>query len=210
MWEWDDRFPDQAAEVNNYVREIQRRVRDELQLHIDHRDTFGWTRKTLAESFPLGHGPEARAVDTLARVSYGFSKGTQVWVRDVDGPKGIIVSGSHFPDVIGAELVEAAHRYSLKNSPIFVSLYNELLKLLDEKFGHEHTEHSRVIKLELRGNYVLPPQPPELPVIKIEPKSAAPIQPEPPRAPVPTTAEVFNRLDQSLDAAARQYLMGVK
>jgi hypothetical protein len=163
-WNWDSRFPEEAAAVREYEKQVGQKVAEELG-RISTFETYGWSREKFAESFPLGYGtPEAYAVDQVARTLFGFKKNTSVWVHEVVDPNGIIVAGTYFPDALGSEIVEAAHRYGLEKSQTFSALYRELLQILNNRYGKEPTEHARDIRAELAGLYVLAsPEPrPEL------------------------------------------------
>src|SRR5713226_3468621 len=76
---WQERYPEQAAEVRTFVRDIQRKVAEEI-------------------GYALGDHP-AEEIDYVARTLYAYRNDTPVWVCRVS--EGIIVAGSHFPDVIG-------------------------------------------------------------------------------------------------------------
>jgi hypothetical protein len=159
-WTW------KAAEVREYEKQVGQKVAEELG-RISTFETYGWSREKFAESFPLGCGtPEAYAVDQVARTLFGFKKNTSVWVHEVQDPNGIIVTGFYFPDVLGSEIVEAAHLYGLERSQTFSTLYRELLQILDKRYGKEPTEHARDITAELADQYVLalPETKPELQV----------------------------------------------
>ncbi len=96
-------------------------------------------------------------MDRVARTLFGFTQPDKaIWVRRVTDPDGVVVSGSYFPDVLGSGIVAAAHRYGLEKSQTFSTLYRELLQMLDQRFGHERTEHSIAIHTELEHKYVLP------------------------------------------------------
>src|SRR5260370_37399298 len=141
---WDIRYPEQAAEVRDFIRQIQRKV---------------------AEEIGQGHHPAKEkieyVVDYVVRTLFAFRKGTPVWVCPVSN--GIIVAGSHFPDVIGIELVVETHKQNLEVSPTYSALYRELLLILDSRFGNNNDRDSEAIKQELAGTFVLPVQQPEPP-----------------------------------------------
>lgn len=157
IWSWENQHPGEAAEVREYVRNIQRKVREELKWPPSTFETLGWTREQYAEAFPLGNTPEAEAVDHVARTYFGFTQPDKaIWVRRVSDPDGVVVSGSYFPDVLGSDIVAATHRAGLEKSQTFSTLYRELLQILDQQYGHERTEHSIAIRAELDHKYVLP------------------------------------------------------
>jgi hypothetical protein len=153
---WDGSFSEEAREVREYVREIQRKIAVEIG-YTPHFETYGWPREEYAARFPLGHHPAEETVDYVARTLYAFRKGTSVWVRQVS--EGIIVAGSHFPDVLGYEIVSETHRHNLEVSPTYSALYRELLGLLDFRFGNNRDRNSEAIKQELAGKFVLPVEP---------------------------------------------------
>ncbi len=126
------------------------------------------TREKYAATFPLGHHPAEETVGYVAGTLYAFRKDTPVWVHNVS--EGIIVAGSHFPDVLGYQIVSETHRYNLEISPTYSGLYRELLGLLDQRFGNNRDRHSVAIKQELAGQFVLPveSEPPK-PELKPEP-----------------------------------------
>jgi hypothetical protein len=212
-WHWDIRFPEEAAEVREYEKQVGKKVAEELG-RISTFETLGWSREKFAEAFPLGSGtPEAYALNQVTQTLFGFKKNTSVWVHEVVDPNGIIVSGSYFPDVLGSEIVSAAHGYGLKTSQTFVSLYEELLQILDTRYGKEPTEHSRAIKAELAGEYVL-----KLPEAKPEPRPEA-AKPEPkPTISTPVTEPKivqqipsvnWSEFNKHLDEQAGRYLAGI-
>src|SRR6266481_1215275 len=160
---WDSRYPVHAAERREYVRNIASKVAEEIG-HTPTFETFGWPREKYAAIFPLGDHPAEEVVGYVAGTLYAFRKDTPVWVHSVS--EGIIVAGSHFPDVLGYQIVSETHRYNLEISPMYSSLYRELLGLLDQRFGNNDDRHSVAIKQELAGQFVLPvesePPKPEL------------------------------------------------
>ncbi len=160
---WDSRYPAQATERREYVRTIASKVAEDIG-YTPTFETFGWPREKYATIFPLGHHPAEETVGYVAGTLYAFRKDTPVWVHNVS--EGIIVAGSHFPDVLGYQIVSETHRYNLEISPTYSSLYRELLGLLDQRFGNNRDRHSAAIKQELAGQFVLPvesePPKPEL------------------------------------------------
>ena len=129
------------------------------------------------------------------------------WVQKVQ--EGELVSGLYFLESSGA-VVEAAHRYGLKQSQTFGQLYFELLKTLDKRYRHEQTEDAAVIRAELAGEYVL-----KLPVPKPEPMETK----IPDVLSVPSDAEILERgrmqlsnqlsvQDPNLSPDERRYLDG--
>jgi hypothetical protein len=152
---WDGSFSEEAREVREYVREIQRKVAEQIG-YVSTFETHGWPREKYAATFPLGHHPAEETVDFVARTIYAFRKDSSVWVRQVS--EGIIVAGSHFPDVLGYEIVSETHRLNLDVSPTYSALYRELLSILDQRFGNNHDRNSAAIKQELTGTFVLDPE----------------------------------------------------
>ena len=121
---------------------------------------------------------EEFVIDRVARCLLGLKRG---WVQVVTQPDGDLVSGSYFADVSG-DIVESAHWHGLKESPAFVELYTELLKLVDRRYGNQPTEDAAIVKAELAGTY--------LPPLRELPKS------EPPKIkekPIPSMAEILER-----------------
>jgi len=171
---WDSRYPAHLAEYREYVRNIASKVAEEIG-YTPTFETFGWPREKYATIFPLGHHPAEETVGYVAGTLYAFRKDTSVWVHNVS--EGVIVAGSHFPDVLGYEMVSETHKHNLEISPTYSSLYRELLGLLDQRFGNNDDRHSIAIKQELAGNFVLPvkPEPPK-PELKPEPKPAPSIE----------------------------------
>jgi hypothetical protein len=150
---WDSRYPEQAAEVRDYVRQIQRKIAEEIG-YVQTFETFGWPREKYAAIFPLGHHPAEETVHLVAETLYAFRKDTPVWVRKVS--EGIITAGSCFPDVLGYDIVSATHRHNLEVSPTYSAIYRELLGLLDQRFGNNLDRDSTAIKRELAGKFVAP------------------------------------------------------
>ncbi len=164
--EWAEEFSTtpQFKELKQYADNFSTKVTEE----IGHQLTIG----------------EGYAVELVAWILLSLKKN---WVRDVCEPSGdFFVGGLYFADAIGSVIVEAAHR-GLDKSPTFTAVYKELLPILDKKFGHDNTEDSRDVRLELAGRYVLPVPP--------QPKQPEPVkpQPKPQEPPVPTTLEVLER-----------------
>ncbi len=167
---WDSRYPAHATERREYVRTIASKVAEEIG-YTPTFETFGWPREKYAAIFPLGHHPAEETVGYVAGTLYAFRKDTSVWVHNVS--EGVIVAGSHFPDVLGYQIVSETHRYNLEISPTYSSLYRELLGLLDQRFGNNDDRHSIAIKQELAGQFVLPIEPPiqqAEPKVKSEPR----------------------------------------
>jgi hypothetical protein len=163
-WNWDDSFPEEAAEVRKYEKQVGKKVAEELG-RISTFQTYGWSRERFAEEFPLGCGtPEAYAVDQVARTLFGIKKNTSVWVHEVADPDGVIVAGTYFPEALGSNIVQAVHLYGLEKSQTFATLYRVLLQILDKRYGKELTEHAKDIRAELTGEYALasPETKPEL------------------------------------------------
>ena len=160
---WDSRYPAQATERREYVRNIASKTAAEIG-YTPTFETFGWPREKYAAIFPLGHHPAEETVGYVAGTLYAFRKDTPVWVHNVS--EGIIVAGSHFPDVLGYEIVSETHKHNLEISPMYSSLYRELLGLLDQRFGNNRDRHSAAIKQELAGQFVLPVDEPLKPELK--------------------------------------------
>src|SRR6266481_6066239 len=104
---WDSRYPAQATERREYVRTIASKVAEEIG-YTPTFETFGWPREKYATIFPLGHHPAEETVGYVAGTLYAFRKDTSVWVHNVS--EGVIVAGSHFPDVLGYQIVSETHR----------------------------------------------------------------------------------------------------
>lgn len=133
-------FPEQDKELNAYVRQIKEKVVEEL-------------------GRGLGSYAETDTVDQVARTLFSLKKNSDPWVRQVHSPNGIIVGGLYFPEALGSGLVSSAHKLGLKKSPTFTALYLELLRILDNKFGHIRVGDAYElgcvadIKAELAGTY---------------------------------------------------------
>ena len=141
---WEERYPQHSAEVRTFVRDIQHKVAEEIgYVSLDH--------------------PAAEPVDYVARTLYAFRKDTPLWICRVS--EGVIVAGSHFPDVIGYDIVFATHKFNLEISSTYRELYRELLPILDQQFGNNHGRNSsegqsaEAVKQELAGTFVLPVEP---------------------------------------------------
>ena len=92
---------------------------------------------------------------------FAFKKG---WTRSVIDPRGELVGGGCFADVIGSDIVADSHKFSLEKSQTFSTHYRELLRILDQRYGGKISEDpiekraALDIKAELAGDYVLPPE----------------------------------------------------
>jgi hypothetical protein len=137
---FSENYPEHEAELKAYLAEFSERVAGELGREI--RNSFD----------------EGQLIDEVACALLGFKKN---WVRKVTDPPGEIVSGRYFPDVLGESIVSGAHFHGFKKSETFVKAYQELLEILDLRYGKQNTEHARDIKLELSGDYVLKPEVPQ-------------------------------------------------
>jgi hypothetical protein len=151
-WNWETRYPEQAAELRAFEREISRKVAEEFG-YVSTFETYGWPREKYAEAFPLGGHPAEETVHRVAQTLFAFKKDTPVWVHKVT--EGIIVAGLYFPDVLGHEIVWATREYNLENSPTYRALYRELLQILEKRFGNNRDRNSTAIKQELSGEFVL-------------------------------------------------------
>ena len=160
---WPTSFPEQAEQLREHVKGVQRKVRQELKWPDSTFETYGWSREKYADTFPLGHTPEADAVHQAACTLFCLKKNQHPFVREVHSPSGVRVGGLYFPDVLGSDLVYATHRYGLNRSQTFATTYRELLQILDQRFGKHLSEDpverraAMDIKAELAGEYVPPP-----------------------------------------------------
>jgi hypothetical protein len=150
---WDNRYPAQAAELREFEKEISRKIADEIG-YVSSFETYGWPREKYAEAFPLGHHPAEETVHRVAHTLFAFRKDTPIWLRKVT--EGIVAAGLYFPDMLGYEIVSAAHRFNLEISPTYSEVYRELLGLLDARFGSNRDRNSLAIKQELARKFVLP------------------------------------------------------
>ncbi len=141
---WDERYPKEAAEVRDYLREIQRKVAEEIIPNPNRHLCF---RPFSVEE----------TVDYVARTLYAYRKDTPVWVHQVSD--GIIVAGACYAEVLGWTIVTGTHENNLESSPTYRELYRELLPILDQRFGNDHNRNSEAIKQELAGTFVLPVEP---------------------------------------------------
>jgi hypothetical protein len=178
---WSTQFLQQSVELKTYERQLCAKVYEELG-----RGEFDPYRS-----------PEAETFSWVAITLYSLRKNTSPWVREVRDPDGILVGGLLYPDALGSDFVENTHRFELEESATYSALYRELLRILDERFGHEHTDHACDIKLELAGTYVLKlPEP--------EPKPKPGVVPE--ASPVASDGETVERgRIQSLDELQQQF-----
>lgn len=194
---WRENFPQQYADLRAFEKQFTARVYEEL-----------------GEAFET----DSQAEETLAEVavaSYCFKKKNSPWVREVQ--EGTIVGGSFFPEVLGSSLVANTHRYGLARSPCFTAAYRELLRMLDETFGHAGTTDvlerkcADDVRAEIHGTYIyVPPTPPQP---KPEPK---PVTQSVEAQVEPATQEVakqipnvdWSQLNKELDELARRYLEG--
>jgi hypothetical protein len=141
--EWSDDFrakhPEQAEKAKEYVKSFEAKVEEELQRSISSDE-------------------ERYTIDLVGRTLIGLQKG---WVRKVTDPSGDLVLGSYFPEAVGSDILHGTYKYGLKKSETFLKAYQELLEILDRRYGKENTQHARDIKLELSGNYI--PKPEDIP-----------------------------------------------
>jgi hypothetical protein len=145
--EWFEQFlgSPQHQDVRNYAEQQHKKISEELGI-----DANAWSRH-----------PAWYEVDAVVWTLYGFK---EKFVREVTEPKGIRVSGSIFPDVIGSRVVATTHRHRLEKSAAYNELYRALLKILDERFG-KHLSDDPIerraaldVKAEIAGTYALPEQ----------------------------------------------------
>jgi hypothetical protein len=153
---WDGRYPKEAAEVRQFVRDTYSKVVEEF--------TPNPQRDSYFRPFSV-----EETVGYVARTLYAYRKDTPVWVRKWSGGD-VITAGSHFPDVVGWTIVTGTHENNLESSPTYSALYRELLPILDQQFGHNGDRSSIAVKEELTGKFVLPLEPP-MPEIKLEQES---------------------------------------
>ena len=139
-WDWAARYPERYRELNEYTKKCATTVSEELG-------------RTL--------GPESETVDRVAWTLFAFKKG---WVQQVHAPRGELVGGTCFADVIGSHIVAGTHRYGLEKSQAFSTLYRELLHILDDRYGKTLSEDpierraTLDVKAELSGTYTRPEQ----------------------------------------------------
>jgi hypothetical protein len=93
----------------------------------------------------------------VAWTLFAFKKN---WVQQVLDPRGELVGGGLFADVIGSDICSDTHEFSLENSQTFSTLYRELLKILDQRYGGNTLSEDPVerraalaIKQEIAGTY---------------------------------------------------------
>src|SRR5260370_11880269 len=156
-WDWIQKFPQQYKELTAYQNKFSAQVQEELG-------------RKLSDD-------EAETLSYASVASYCFKKTGSPLVRVVSDPKGIIVGGSFYPEVIGRDLVKNTHRFGLETSATYAGLYRPLLAVLDKKFGRtpkegSEAESARAVKADLSGTYVLPappqPKPDPKPGLKIQ------------------------------------------
>ena len=124
--------PEHTKAMSEHVNEFLAKVKSELNIK-----RFGsYQDNQAAES----------AIHQVAWTLFAFKRN---WVQQVHSPSGELVGGTYFADSLGADIVSAAHRYGLMNSPTFAALFQELLSILDKRYGDEDTKHSRAVRQEL-------------------------------------------------------------
>jgi len=148
-WNWDGRYPEQSAELREYVRNTQRKIVEELG-----RDLGGCLKDLMGR---VVDDDEEYTLNRILRTLYAYKKDTPVWVTKTTD--GVIVAGSYYPDDLGHDIVAATHRRNLKISPTYSAAYRELLSILDQRFGDNRDRNSAAIKQELAGTFVLPVEP---------------------------------------------------
>jgi hypothetical protein len=131
--------PERVKDLDAYVKEFTANVTAELgrglgQPQID----------PSGNVIGFDHDEEF-TVERVARCLLGLKHG---WVQRVREPDGELVSGRYFADASGI-IVESANRHGLTNSRSFNLLYRELLGILDQRYGHQQTEDSAVVRAEL-------------------------------------------------------------
>lgn len=147
---FEEHFPKIVQELNEYVKSSVGQVGVELGRAISSEERY--------------------AMDAVFRTLHSFNRGYIARTSDGD-----IAGGTYFPDALGLDIVEAAHKFGLLRSQTFQSAYRELLELLDRRYGEDQTEHARAVRDELAGVYAPCIQPPEeIPVPEPEPKTELP------------------------------------
>ena len=123
--------------MSKYRKETTRKISDELGTDLDAQAT--------------------ETVDYVLSASFGFEHKI---MRQVMDPPGLMV-GSLFPDVIGRHIVRGTHMYSLERSATFSTIYRDLLRILDQKFGRQlsqdpiERQSALDVKAEIEGTYEL-------------------------------------------------------
>jgi len=149
----------QPLNYNEAYEEFPREQKEEL-----HKYVIKIMKLVQAEISPDASIPAAVLEITVHKVAwclFSFKKG---WTRSVLDPRGELVGGIYFADVIGKDIVADTHKFSLEKSQTFSTLYRELLRILDQRYGgkisEDPTENRAAtdIKKELAGEYVLPPE----------------------------------------------------
>jgi hypothetical protein len=134
---------EQKEELHKYVIKIMKQVQAEI---------------SIPASVPAA--VLEITVHKVAWCLFSFKKG---WTQSVFDPRGELVGGTYFADVIGSDIVADTHEFSLEKSQTFSTLYRELLRILDQRYGknlsEDPTERRAAldIKAELAGEYVPPP-----------------------------------------------------
>jgi len=145
----------QPLNYTEAYEEFPREQKEEL-----HKYVIKITKQVQGEMSPDASIPAAVLEITVHKVAwclFSFKKG---WTRSVFDPRGELVGGIYFADVIGTGIVADTHRYGLERSSTFAVLYQELLRNLDQRYGknlsEDPTERRAAldIKAELAGEYV--------------------------------------------------------
>ncbi len=116
VWNFADNFPGQDKDLDGYAKQIEEKVAEEI----------GRSLVSNGETYTL---------DRVARTLFSLKKNTNPWVREVHSPNGVIAGGLYFPEAFGSDLISSVNKFGLKKSPTFTALYQELLRILDKKFG---------------------------------------------------------------------------
>jgi len=147
----------QPLNYNEAYEEFSGEQKEEL-----HKYVIKIMKQVQAEISPTASIPAAVMEITVHKVAwclFSFKKG---WTQSVFDPRGELVGGTYFADVIGKDIVADTHEFSMEKSQTFSTLYRELLRILDQRYG-EHLSEDKTerraatdIKKELAGEYVLP------------------------------------------------------
>jgi hypothetical protein len=142
--EANEEFPmDQKEELHKYAIKIMKQVQAEIS-----------TLTGIPADVP------ETTVHNVAWTLFAFKKS---WTQLVHDPRGELVGGGCFADVIGSDIVADTHKFGLEKSQTFSTLYRELLRILDQRYGKSLSQDpferraALDIKAELAGEYLLPP-----------------------------------------------------
>ncbi len=133
---WSTKYPEQSAELKQFIAETTKKISDELQLPADRKD----------------NGDIDLIIDQLCRCSLSFKKKSWVWVRKT--VQGYAVGGGYIPDYFGDQ-VPLVNYYNLKPSATFSELYIDVLRELDKRYGTLKDTSAEFIKQELAGSFKL-------------------------------------------------------